>query len=131
MRGRDEKRLSDLAALDRAINEYKLDNKGFPDAVDTTRYSNALPVGNAGPLAKSSDGWIDVDLTNYLVRLPVDPTNDDTYRYSYRHTQYSYEINAVLEYDTTAMLNDGGDDDAALFGLNENQPGTDGGQDNS
>lgn len=109
-RGRDEKRFSDIASLDRAINEYKLDNAAFPDAENITRYSDTLPIGNSGPVENSSDGWIDIDLTQYLVRLPTDPLNDTTYRYSYRHDQFSYELNAVLEFETSFMTDDGGDD---------------------
>jgi len=111
-RGRDEKRLTDMSTLDRAINEYKLDNAAFPDALDTTRYSNVLPTGNSGPVTYAPDGWIDVDLSQYVVKLPVDPTNDDVYRYSYRHTQFTYELNAVLEFETAFMTSDGGDDNA-------------------
>ena len=107
-RGRDQKRLSDIAVLDRAINEYNLDNASYPDAVDTTRYSNALPLNNTGPYENPADGWIDINLTAYVTRLPTDPLNDNTYRYTYRHGAFGYELNAVLEEETDFMLNDGG-----------------------
>lgn len=111
-RARDEKRLSDMTVLDRAINEYSLDNSNYPDAVGTTRNSTTLPLNNSGPLENPLDGWIDVDLSEYVTRLPIDPINDSTYRYYYRHTQFGYEINAVLEYETSYMTDDGGDDDS-------------------
>jgi len=111
-RGRDERRLTDMTILDRAVNEYKIDAKSFPDLADTTRLSTSLPLGNSGPLVDPTDGWIDVNLSQYLTKIPIDPINDDTYRYSYRHTQYSYELNAVLEYYVEYMVDDNGDDNS-------------------
>lgn len=111
-RGRDERRFTDMSVLDRAVNEYKIDAKSFPDVADTTRISTTLPSGNSGPLVDPTDGWIDVNLSQYVTKLPVDPINDDTYRYFYRHTQYSYELNAVLEYYVDEMVSDNGDDDS-------------------
>lgn len=111
-RGRDERRFTDMVVLDRAVNEYKLDAASFPDVSDTTRYSNTLPSGNFGPLVDPTDGWINVNLVQYMIKLPVDPINEDIYIYSYRHTQFGYELNAVLEYYTDKMVNDGGDDNA-------------------
>lgn len=109
-KGRDEKRLTDLSVLDRAINEYNLDNSTYPDLVDTTRKSTVLPVGNSGPLQNPADGWIDVNMSLYLTRLPTDPTNDETYYYSYRHTTFTYELNVVLEHYSEFAVNtyDGG-----------------------
>jgi type II secretory pathway pseudopilin PulG len=111
-RGRDEKRMSDLNHLDRAISEYLLDADSFPDTIDTTRYSNVLPAGNSGPFEDSTDGWIDQNMVQYLVRFPTDPLNDTTYRYSYRHSVATYELNAVLEYYVEEMQNDGGNNSA-------------------
>ena len=42
---RDNKRLSDMATLDRAINEFLLDNGAYPDATSTVRTSDVLPSG--------------------------------------------------------------------------------------
>lgn len=109
-RGRDEKRFSDMSLLDRAINEYKMDVASYPDVGNTTRISTSLPSGNSGPLVDSTDGWIDVNLSQYATKLPIDPINDENFYYSYRHTQFSYEINAILEHYTEEMVNDGGDD---------------------
>ena len=111
-RARDEKRLGDLSILDRAINEYMLDNASYPDTVDTTRYSTSLPLNNVGPFENPFDGWIDVNMSLYLVRLPTDPINDVTYRYTYRHTQYGYELNAVLEEQVDYMSTDGGNNNS-------------------
>jgi len=114
-KGRDEKRLADLGKLDRAINEYNLDNASFPDLVDTTRTSTILPVGNSGPLSDPTDGWIDINLVLYMTQLPIDPLNDTNYFYSYRHTTHGYELNATMEQFTEFSDNsyDGGDDASA------------------
>ena len=91
-RARDEKRLSDLTTLDRAINEYMLDNASYPYIVDTTRYSTSLPLNNVGPFENPQDGWIDTNMTSYLVRLPTDPINDNTYRYTYQTMKGKYNM---------------------------------------
>ncbi len=111
-RGRDNKRISDMSVLERIIAEYLLDTGSYPDILDTTRNSSVLPTGNAGPLFSSSDGWIDQNLSVYEVKLPVDPLNDATYNYKYRHTASGFEINTVLEYYTDKSSEDGGNDDS-------------------
>lgn len=111
-RGRDNKRLSDLSVLERIIGEYLLDAGSYPDTLDTTRTSISLPLGNLGPLESSIDGWIDQNLSAYEVKLPLDPINDSTYNYSYRHSASGFEINTVLEYYTDKMTEDGGNNDA-------------------
>lgn len=111
-KGKDERRLSDISAIDRAINEYLVDYGNYPDSEDVTRTSTSLPSGSPGPLSSSSTGWINQDLSSYISRLPLDPDNDDTYFYSYRHTQNAYELNARLEILTEYSNNasDGGDE---------------------
>lgn len=106
---RDNVRLSDVATLERAINEFVLDNGSYPDTTMTLRESIVLPTGNTS-LDNSASGWIDADLSTYTSRLPIDPINDSTYKYSYYHTLSAYEINAVLETFDTEAANDGGDD---------------------
>ncbi|MBI2414473.1 type II secretion system protein [candidate division WWE3 bacterium] len=107
-KGRDNKRISDISLLDRMISEYSLDHKSFPDSLNTTRTSSILPSGNNGPLSKPSDGWIDANLTSYNPVLPIDPKNDATYFYTYRHNASGYELNATLEYLTEYSANDNG-----------------------
>jgi type II secretory pathway pseudopilin PulG len=109
-KARDAVRLSDISTLDRTIVEYRLDKGGYPDAIDTLRTSTTLPEGNVGPVAVAADGWIDVNLASYLSKLPIDPVNDGTFHYSYRHTLTGYEVNVVLEHNIDKMQNDGGDD---------------------
>ena len=113
-KSRDEKRLSDLQTLDRVIAEYQIDNGVYPDLVDTTRTSTSLPSGALGPLQNiSGNGWIIADMSIYDTTLPIDPINNATYFYSYRHTTSGYELNAVLETLSKYSLNtsDGGNDD--------------------
>ncbi|OGC50123.1 hypothetical protein A2716_01505 [candidate division WWE3 bacterium RIFCSPHIGHO2_01_FULL_40_23] len=108
-KARDNVRLSDAVRLSSAIEEYVLNNESPPDEDDTMRYSNVIPEGNAGPVESSSSGWIVSDLSSYLTRLPIDPINDNTYRYLYQRSGSSYEVNVKLEYFTEKMEDDGGD----------------------
>lgn len=120
-KAQDEKRLSDISMLERAINEYLVDNGNYPDEANVTRISTTLPPGSPGSLASSTAGWINQDLSRYVARLPLDPINDGNYYYSYRHTVNAYELNARLEYLTEYAVNsyDGGNDDA-LFEAGNN-----------
>ncbi|MFC1756148.1 prepilin-type N-terminal cleavage/methylation domain-containing protein [Patescibacteria group bacterium] len=106
---RDSRRLTDIATLDRVINEYLLDYSDYPDLFDVLRDSTSLP-GTSVSLDNSSAGWIDEDLSVYTSHLPIDPINDATYRYYYYHDDSGYELNAVFEYLTDEAINDGGDD---------------------
>lgn len=108
-RARDGKRLSDLEVIDRTINEYILDNRAYPDIPGTLRQSNVLPTGSVS-LESAQSGWIPVDFRSYFSMLPIDPTNDETYHYSFMQTSSGYELNAVLEYEPDFMENDGGND---------------------
>ncbi len=109
-RGRDNKRISDLAVLERMISEFLISNGSYPDAIDTTRNSTVIPEGSAGPLENSTSGWIKQDLSVYEVKLPLDPINDATYNYKYRHNASGFELNTVLEYYTDKSASDGGND---------------------
>jgi len=109
-RTRDDKRLSDVNILDRAINEYFIDTATYPDIVNTLRKSNVVPVGSIGPVENATTGWINQNLSSYMVKLPVDPINDSTYYYSYKKSTNGYEIDVKLEYYTAYSLNDGGND---------------------
>ena len=110
-KGRDNKRLSDISTLDRAVNEFMLDNKKYPDTSGVLRKSTILPV-NADALVTSNFGWIQADLSPYISKLPIDPENNETFFYSYIHDDTSYEINAQMEIFTEKMTTDGGNDNA-------------------
>ncbi|MBU1132814.1 type II secretion system GspH family protein [Patescibacteria group bacterium] len=109
-RARDTRRVSDLEVIDRAINEYLLDNQSYPDASGTLRQSNILPLESTS-LENAGVGWIPVDFTDYISMLPTDPINDETYHYYFMQTSDGYELNAVLEYELDLMVDDGGNDD--------------------
>ena len=106
---RDKKRISDLSTLDRAINEYMLDTKAFPDLENTLRISTLLPDGGTS-VDNAASGWIQGNLSEYTSYLPIDPINDAIYRYSYIRGSNGYELNAKLESMSDEMLNDGGND---------------------
>lgn len=110
-KARDEKRFSDISKLERVISEYRIDKGYLPDEEMILRTSTSLPTGSSGPLAMSNGtGWLPGDLSRYTTSLPLDPKNDSTYFYSYRNNEYSFELNAVLEYFTDHSENDGGND---------------------
>lgn len=106
-RARDNKRLSELSTLDRIVIEYKLDKETYPDVEDTLRQSHILISGAFG-LTDVQRGWIDANVSDYYTRQPIDPLNNETYHFSYYHDGSSYELNAVLEYNTELMQNDSG-----------------------
>jgi type II secretory pathway pseudopilin PulG len=110
-RGRDQKRLSDISAIERAFSEYLLDNNTFPDSADTSRTSTILPDGNSGPLENPASGWLS-DVSSYITKLPTDPLNNEAYFYSYQHTGSTFELNARLETLLDLAQNDGGNDSA-------------------
>ena len=117
-RGRDNKRISDLSLLDRAISEYHVDYGDYPDAADTLRTSTVLPTGNTS-LASPTSGWIKQNLSAYTTKLPIDPLNDATYYYKYYQNDATYEINAKLEFYMDKASTDGGSD-ATVYELGNN-----------
>ncbi|OGC63429.1 hypothetical protein A2264_01735 [candidate division WWE3 bacterium RIFOXYA2_FULL_46_9] len=106
-KARDNKRLSNLNTIEQAVIEFKIDNGSYPDLPDTLRTSDVSTTAGYA-VYKSEFGWIAADLSLCGNTLPVDPINDDTYRYSYQHDTNTYELNAVLEYFTEKSQNDGG-----------------------
>lgn len=118
-KGRDLRRMTDLQSLSQSIETFYIDkNNTLPDlsAKDSARVSNTLPSGSSGPLQSSSSaGWIQENLTNYIEKLPVDPTNSEDYVYRYRVdcSGLRYKLDAKLEFYKDLMLNtkDEGSDD--------------------
>ena len=106
-KARDQRRMVDIAQLREAFEEFKADNKVYPDLKSTIRYSNVLVVPNSN-LTNASNGWINENMTGYLNFLPIDPTNTNEYRYSYIRVDVSFELNVRLEYFTDTMINDNG-----------------------
>lgn len=109
-KARDAKRISDLTELARIIDSYAADHGNAPPDVNVTvRRSNQPPTGNANA---SGTGWIQVDLSGYAEKLPVDPKNTDALIYRYYRSGNLYKLDATLEYQTSFMNNakDGGND---------------------
>lgn len=115
-KARDNSRISDLLSLSQALETYAGDHSNaLPDsgAKDTTRISNVLPSGSSGPLANSQgQGWVKQDISGYLPKLFQDPLNTGAYVYRYRVScdGIRYKLDAVLEYYTSKMSDDGGQD---------------------
>ncbi len=107
---RDQIRFSDLQLLDSAISQYASVHNVYPDLVNVTRISTVLPIGSGSDIHLATGGWIAADLSAYLTKLPIDPSNGATYYYSYRHDATSFEINANLEVPSSLSQNDGGND---------------------
>ena len=102
---RDERRLNDLQTLNRAINEYFIDNESYPGSENVNLVSTSAPSGSP---ESATNGWIDTDMSFYFTKTPVDPLNDLTHFYIYRYVGSSYEINTVLENSAELMQDDGG-----------------------
>jgi len=135
---RDSTRISDLSTLNDALSLY-VTNVGSPDMDGSTSTCTTLCYVNAAGVAANcgsrhgaktttidttrevdGNGWVPVALTDVpggspLAVMPIDPTNDATYFYSYScdNTNKTYELNAVFE--STKYL------------TTENYDGTDGG----
>lgn len=114
-RARDAVRLSDLAKLQSALENYLADTGLPPDTNGLLRKSNAAINPPASPSAANGDGWLGVDLSSRLESLPVDPLNTGGYVYRYKRVGQNYELDAKLENYTNLMLNgkdgDGGNSD--------------------
>ncbi len=104
---RDNRRMSDISNLDRAINEYRLDRGAYPGEAGVIYGSNTLPVGSTA-IYNANMGWIKADLAEYLAKSPIDPTNDVSYHYEYTHNVSGYEISSRLESLFDDSNSDGG-----------------------
>ncbi len=108
-RGRDNKRLADISYMERAVNEFKLDNSICPGVPDHLYTSTTTPFGSTD-LTSANSGWLGLDLSRYISHYPIDPKNDLTYYYSYKTSGTEYEFNTKLEHLVDKMQNDGGND---------------------
>ena len=133
---RDAARLSDVANLQQAMNVATQEADFFVCGVDALGAQNE---GYCGGLSTDTNaakadgtGWVGAVLSGVenvsVPNLPLDPSNDATYYYSYCANagtalapEHDWEINAVLESDKYAstevgatdnkMKNDGGESD--------------------
>lgn len=103
-KGRDATRLSDLTTVRNAINLMLAENVVPGDsAMRNSQTGTRTCSGGA-------TDWINMDVCKYLATLPVDPTNDATYRYEYGASGGKYELRCKLEAadNVSKMENDGG-----------------------
>lgn len=128
-RSRDAARLTDLSSLQNAINVAVQESSGSASILCTGGSAGSGCTGDSNPgtpANRKSDGtgWVKVNLSAQqsvsVPTLPVDPTNDATYHYTYGTNtpgagQYpdKWEIDAVLESQQyqSKMTTDGGDND--------------------
>lgn len=118
-RGRDAARLTDLANLQQAINVAVQEATSSASAILCA--GGATPCNgssNTGTRNSDGTGWVKVNLSSQksvsVPTLPVDPTNDGTYHYTYCSDGNAWEIDTVLESDQQKgkMANDGGNENA-------------------
>ncbi|MCD6086082.1 type II secretion system protein [bacterium] len=133
-KSRDTRRVSDLDSLRLALALYvtdvsspDLDGSGgscstdewisIADAAASCR-SSASTCNKSDSMAVNGSGWVPVDLTSIstgspIASLPIDPTNNATYFYSYRcdSSNTTFELDAALEsnYYTSTIDSDGKD----------------------
>jgi prepilin-type N-terminal cleavage/methylation domain-containing protein len=123
--GRDSTRLSDLAAVHRAIGLWFADLQEVEFVTTTGQCTydalspfNGACVANASTTVSGS-GWVPVDFTAMstgapLSRLPLDPVNNADYYYAFiGNDSQEYEINANMEsirYSHDAGTNPGDND---------------------
>ncbi len=107
-RVRDVRRITDIAILREAVEEYFVANEALPDQVGVIRQSDTLPAGSSGPLTRSCCGWLQASFDGYLTKLFIDPVNGGDLVYRYRREASTFELDAKLEYYSEKMANDGG-----------------------
>ena len=105
---RDSQRLNDLSAIHSAIALYlttvtasQLSEGPNSTATTTCSFGTCMVVATT---TVDGQGWVGVDFRQTtggspLATLPVDPTNNGTYQYSYaaNNTSKTFELNARLE----------------------------------
>lgn len=106
-KARDQRRLTDIAQLREAFEEFRADNNVYPDIKNMVRYSNIV-VTNGSNVSNASGGWLDENMTGYLNLLPIDPINTDGYVYTYVRDDLSFELDCKLEYYSETMKQDNG-----------------------
>lgn len=72
-RTRDTQRLRDISVIQGAVEAYVADNTiAAADVIDV--YSSTADVTNEC----SDEGWLSIDVCDYVNNLPMDPINDDS-----------------------------------------------------
>lgn len=118
-RARDSARLSDLSALQQAINVAVQEATGSGTVSTLCKDSGAYPCNgssNIGTRSNNGTGWVKVDLSSVksvsVPTLPIDQVNSTAYHYTYCANNDAWEINTAFESDQQKgkMSADGGDD---------------------
>lgn len=107
-KGRDSTRLQDLENVRKAVDMTVAQGGSFSGAV------GPLNSQDHGRGCAAGSGWVrNIDLCAHLSTLPVDPTNNSTYRYEFRvNASGNYELRCNLESSDNDYreTGDGGDD---------------------
>lgn len=110
-KGRDVVRLVDFGTLLQAVESYTVDHGEPPDLENTLRRSDQPVAAGEAPQLADGRGWLGVDLSAYLAKLPTDPVNAGSLVYRYKRVGKRFEIDAVMEEYTDLMRDDRGNDD--------------------
>lgn len=117
-KGRDSTRLADMEGISKAIQIGLQDNA---DSAATFLCFILTPPCSGTSLdpgdmrENNGTGWVKINFsalpTMTVPALPLDPTNNNTYFYTYGSDGTNYELNAVLESSAQVgkMTEDGGD----------------------
>ena len=109
MKARDARRMSDLDSLTKAVEMYQDEKQSYPVNTTTGGITSATwTTKNFG----TGTTWDDTIWEGITPTMPKDPKNvaPSVYYYKTNAGGTEYELNAVLEKNTSAMQNDGGDD---------------------
>ncbi|MCL4358507.1 MAG: prepilin-type N-terminal cleavage/methylation domain-containing protein [Patescibacteria group bacterium] len=139
-KARDAQRMTDLSNINNAVNIYLIDNPAnfigtssivytsLPDTSSTCgAWSNQLPtlpsgwtyncVSTANYKNTNGTGWLPINFASdtmiNLNQLPVDPSNNPPYYYTYI-VNGGYEFAAKLEYSNNTGLKSGAGQDGGL-----------------
>lgn len=114
-RSRDATRLADFEGIQKALNVVMQESEGVTDVL-CNGTAPCSGVSHVGSRAADGTGWIPVNFgsqtTVQVPTLPIDPSNNTSFHYSYYSDGLTYELNAVLESEQQGvkMTEDGGDD---------------------
>jgi len=119
-RSRDATRLKDLQSLSQAINVALQEGSLSSSSIATIlcKESGTYPClgkSDTGTRITDGTGWIKVNFASQkainIPTLPIDPTNDSDYHYTYCADNDTFELNTALESDKfrPQAAQDGGD----------------------
>lgn len=113
---RDSKRIAEVKKIDLAIRAALTDQAIVLTNTATCTTCNSID----GTTAIDGTGWVEFNnisgngLSNYVLLLPLDPTNESGVMFSYHSDGTGYEVNAVMQsrkYQNEISNADGGNED--------------------